>query len=164
MTQNEMKDALYSKNDAIDIAIKALEDLKTEQALRRVAEVQLEEQKHKVLFADAVSASDECILVRELAVMLKQSGLEIGERRLYDWLRGNGYVYRQPSGHNLPTQLSSNLGVLTLKKQAIVNAYGKVTITSTTKVTPKGQVYFFEKVMAQKELFNEIKAEKKGKK
>ena len=164
MTQHEMKDALYSKNDAIDIAIKALEDLKAEQALRRVAEVQLEEQKHKVLFADAVSASDECILVRELAVMLKQSGLEIGERRLYDWLRGNGYVYRQPSGHNLPTQLSSNLGVLTLKKQAIVNAYGKVSITSTTKVTPKGQVYFFEKVMAQKELFNEIKAEKKGKK
>ena len=145
----------------IDIAIKVLEDLKTEQALRRVAEAQLDAQKNKVLFADAVSASGECILVRELAVMLKQCGVEIGQDRLFDWLRGNGYVYRQPGGRNLPTQHSVELGVLELKKQAIVNAYGKVSITCTTKVTPKGQIYFFEKVMIDKDRFHEAKAAKK---
>ena len=112
----------------IDIAIKALEDLKTEQALRRVAEAQLDAQKNKVLFADAVSASGECILVRELAVMLKQCGVEIGQDRLFDWLRGNGYVYRQPGGRNLPTQHSVELGVLELKKQApVLTSYGTCT-------------------------------------
>ena len=148
----------------LDIAIKALEELKTEQELRCEAEAQLDAQKNKVLFADAVSGSNECILVRELAVMLKQCGVEVGQDRLFDWLRGNGYVYRQPGGRNLPTQHSVELGVLELKKQAIVNAYGKVSITCTTKVTPKGQMYFFEKVMAQKDLFHEAKAAKKGKK
>ena len=103
----------------IDIAIKVLEDLKTEQALRRVAEAQLDAQKNKVLFADAVSASGECILVRELAVMLKQCGVEIGQDRLFDWLRGNGYVYRQPGGRNLPTQHSAELGVLELKNRPL---------------------------------------------
>ena len=151
----------YNENN-INIAIEALENLKTERALRRVAEAQLEEQKCKVLFADAVSASSDCILVKELAVMLKQCGVNIGQDRLFDWLRGNGYVYRQPGGRNIPTQRSVELGVLELKKQAVVNAYGKVSVTCTTKVTPKGQMYFFEKVMLQKDKINAMEAEKKA--
>lgn len=136
----------------INLAIKALEHLET----------QLDAQRNKVLFADAVSGSSDDILVRELAVMLKQCGVEIGQDRLFDWLRGNGYVYRQPGGRNVPTQRSVELGVLELKKQAVVNAYGKVSVSCTTKVTPKGQVYFFEKVMAQKETINAMAAAKKG--
>lgn len=136
----------------INLAIKALEHLET----------QLDAQRNKVLFADAVSGSNDDILVRELAVMLKQCGVEIGQDRLFDWLRGNGYLYRQPGGRNVPTQRSVELGVLELKKQAVVNAYGKVSVSCTTKVTPKGQVYFFEKVMAQKETINAMAAAKKG--
>lgn len=136
----------------INLAIKALEHLET----------QLDAQRNKVLFADAVSGSSDDILVRELAVMLKQCGVEIGQDRLFDWLRGNGYLYRQPGGRNVPTQRSVELGVLELKKQAVVNAYGKVSVSCTTKVTPKGQVYFFEKVMAQKETINAMAAAKKG--
>lgn len=151
-------------NNNIDIAIKALEDLKTERVLRKQAEAQLDAQQGKVLFADAVSASNDCILVRELAIMLKQCGVEIGQDRLYDWLRGNGYVHRQPSGRNIPTQLSMELGVLELKKQAKINAYGKSSVFSTIKVTPKGQLYFFEKVMADKDRFNKAKNAKKTKK
>ena len=115
-----------------------------------------------MLFADAVSASSDCILVKELAVMLKQCGVNIGQDRLFDWLRGNGYVYRQPGGRNIPTQRSVELGVLELKKQAVVNAYGKVSVTCTTKVTPKGQMYFFEKVILQKDKINAMEAEKKA--
>ena len=151
-------------NNNYNLALQALEALKEEntiqqqeaEAIQAKLQAQLQEQKVKVLFADAVTASSDSILVADLAVMLKQSGLEIGERRLYDWLRGNGYVTRYACGANRPTQRSLRLGVLELKQTALVNAYGKVTVSKTTKVTPKGQLYFFEKIMADKDTINAI--------
>ncbi len=150
----------YSDKE-IDTMIQALEALKTEQAMRIRAETQLEAQRGKVLFADAVTASGESILVREMAVVLKQGGVEIGETRLFDWLRGNGYLYRQPGGRNLPTQKSLKLGVMELKKTVIVNAYGKSHVSVTPVITATGRAYFFDKVMEQKDVINTLEAEKK---
>ena len=146
----------------IDIASRAMEALKEERTLRHNAEQELEAQKNKVLFADAAICSSESVLVGDVANMLKQCGVAIGRDRLFEWLRGNGYVYRQPCGDNRPTQKSLELGILEVKQTARVNAYGKVDIERTLKVTPKGQLYLFEKVMADKERINAMEAEKKA--
>ena len=122
----------------------------------------LEAMKNKVLFADAVAGSSESILVGDLAIILKQAGVEIGQERLFEWLRTNGYLYRQPCGQNVPTQRSLELGIMELKHSAMVNASGKCSVKKTPKITPKGQLYFFEKVMADKERINTIEAEKKA--
>lgn len=147
----------------IDLAIQALEALKEEQGLRKRVEAQLEAQKGKVLFADALHAGNESILVRELATTLKQSGIEIGEERLFEWLRGNGYVYRQPCGRNLPTQKSLELGVMEQNVTVRIDAYGHTHWNRTAKITPKGRMYFFEKLIAQRDIINAKAAEKKAK-
>ncbi len=126
-------------------------------------QAEIEAQKVKVLFADALTASSQSIKVGDLAVMLKQAGVNTGRDRLYQWMRDNGYVCRMDCGNNRPTQRSLELGVLELQAQAVVNAYGRTSITYTTKVTPKGQMYFFDKVLAQKDVINAIEAEKQQK-
>ncbi len=144
-----------------DMSVHAMEAWKEEHMLRLHAEAQLEEQEGKVLFADAVNASNESILVRELAVILKQSGVEIGEARLFEWLRYNGYLIRQPSGKNLPTQKSLKLGVIEMKQTVNLSPYGRSSVTRTPKITPKGKEYFFKKVLADKERIHALEAEKK---
>ena len=94
----------------------------------------------KVLFADAVSASHTSILVGELAKLLKQNGVEIGQHRLFAWLRENGYLIRRNgSDFNMPTQRSMELGLFTVKETAITRSDGAVTVSKTPKVTGKGQ-------------------------
>ncbi len=151
-------------DNAIDVAIQALEELKAERTLRISAETQLEEQKQKVRFADAVSASEDSILVSDMAIILKQSGVDIGETRFYAWLRGNGYVYRQPCGQNLPSQHSLELGIMELKHVVTTNAYGRKYVRRTPMITSKGRDYFFDKVTAQRDVFDAIAAEKKEQK
>ena len=140
----------------------AIFQCRNEKWRRMGAEAALMAQRNKVLFADAVAASKDSILVREFAKELKQGGVEIGENRLFDWLRGNGYLYRQPGGRNLPTQLSMELGIIEMKETVNVNSYGKCTVTRTPKITPKGQLYLFEKIMADKDRINAMEAEKKA--
>ena len=151
----------YSNNDMNLVAL-AMQEVNTERILRERAEAELEAQRNKVLFADAASASSESILVEDMALILKQSGVDTGRERLYEWLRGNGYAYRQACGNNRPTQLSLDLGIMEVKHVALINAYGKVEMRRTLKITPKGIQYFFDKVMAEKDSINAIEAEKKA--
>ena len=107
---------------------------------------QLEEQKPKVIFADAVASSKGTILIRELAKILKQNGVDIGEKRLYKWLRDNGYLIKQKgSDYNTPTQRAMNLKLFEVKETNINTSDGTIIISKTTKVTGKGQIYFINK-------------------
>lgn len=106
----------------------------------------IEEQKPKVLFADSVTTSNTSILIGELAKIIKQNGYDIGEKRLFKWLRAKGYlISRRGTDFNAPTQKSMELGLFSVKETAITHADGHVTISKTTKVTGKGQVYFINK-------------------
>lgn len=122
--------------------IKLLQALKAEQERRKEAEAIAEAQKPKALFADAVAASDNSILVGELAKILRQNGVETGQNRLFQWMRENGYIMRYT---NMPTQYSMERGLMEVKERAINNPDGSVRITQTIKVTGKGQAYFVNK-------------------
>lgn len=115
-------------------------------ALLADAQEQIERDRPKVLFADSVSASHTTILIGELAKIIKQNGVDMGQNRLFQWMRENGYlVSRQGSDYNMPTQRSMELGLFTIKETTITHADGHTSINKTTKVTGKGQVYFVEK-------------------
>ena len=106
----------------------------------------IEENKPKVVFADAVSASKQSILVGELAKLLKQNGVETGQKRLFQWLRDNGYLMRNGSSKNMPTQKSMERGLFEIKEGSYLNGDGVNVVTKTTKVTGKGQIYFINKL------------------
>lgn len=109
----------------------------------REASRQLEEAKPKVVFADAVAASKGTILIGDLAKLLHQNGVQIGQQRLFEWMRQNGYLIRQKGASwNMPTQRSMEMGLFEVKETAIPHADGHVSISRTTKVTGKGQQYF----------------------
>ena len=116
-------------------------------------EAQIEADRPKVLFADAVSASKSSCLIGELAKILKQNGIDIGQNKLFQWLRSNGYlISRRGDSWNQPTQKSMQLGLFELKKTNINHADGHTTTNTTTKVTGKGQQYFINKFLNQKRL------------
>ncbi|HHV3225130.1 TPA: phage antirepressor KilAC domain-containing protein [Streptococcus agalactiae] len=116
-------------------------------------EAQIEADRPKVLFADAVSASKSSCLIGELAKILKQNGIDIGQNKLFQWLRGNGYlISRRGESWNQPTQKSMQLGLFELKKTNINHADGHTTVNTTTKVTGKGQQYFINKFLNQEYL------------
>ncbi|MEY8382314.1 phage antirepressor KilAC domain-containing protein [Christensenellaceae bacterium 44-20] len=104
----------------------------------------------KVLFADAVSASQTSILVGDLAKLLKQNGVNIGSRRLFEWLRQNGYLMRKGEARNMPTQRSMEAGLFEVKETTITNGDGSIRITRTTKVTGKGQQFFVNKFLRER--------------
>lgn len=147
MTPDTLQQAIANPEFTIGL----LTNLKEEQEKRRAAEEKVEAQKPKVLFADSVEASKSSILIRELAVLLKQNGINTGERRLYEWMRDNGYlVRRHGSDRNTPTQRSMNLGLFEIKETPINHNSGLITVNKTTKVTGKGQVYFINKLLGSK--------------
>lgn len=104
----------------------------------------IEEQRPKTIFADAVSASRQSILIGELAKLICQNGVEIGQKRLFNWLRDNGYLMRSGKT-NIPKQKYVEMGLFEIKESTIQNPDGSVRITMTPKVTGKGQVYFVNK-------------------
>ena len=111
---------------------------------------QIERMKPKEIFADAVSASQTTILIGELAKLIRQNGVDIGQNRLFSWLRENGYlVKRKGTDYNQPTQKSANLGILTTKETIIAHSNGSTEIKKTVKVTGKGQQYFINKFLAE---------------
>ncbi|WP_243352136.1 phage antirepressor KilAC domain-containing protein [Streptococcus agalactiae] len=116
-------------------------------------EAQIEADRPKVLFADAVSASKSSCLIGELAKILKQNGIDIGQNKLFQWLRANGYlISRRGESWNQPTQKSMQLGLFELKKTAINHSDGHTTTNVTPKVTGKGQQYFINKFLNQEYL------------
>lgn len=116
-------------------------------------EAQIEADRPKVLFADAVSASKSSCLIGELAKILKQNGIDIGQNKLFQWLRSNGYlISRRGDSWNQPTQKSMDLELFELKKTNINHADGHTTTNTTTKVTGKGQQYFINKFLNQERL------------
>lgn len=151
------KHGAYMTPDTLDrmiaspeFGIKLLSALQEEREQRAKLERKVDADAPKVLFADAVSASNTSILVGELAKLLKQNGVEIGQHRLFRWLRENGYLIRRNgSDFNMPTQKSMDLGLFTVKETAITHSDGTVTVSKTTKVTGKGQQYFIQKFLAR---------------
>ena len=109
----------------------------------------LEEAKPKIVFADAVSASKTSIMIGDLAKIIRQNGVEIGQKRLFDWLRKNGYIMKNGTSKNLPTQRSMEHGWFEVKEHVVVTPSGENKITRTTKVTPNGQIYFINKLLAE---------------
>lgn len=108
---------------------------------------QIAELKPKALFADAVGASDGTCLIGELAKMLRQNGIDIGQNRLFAWMRENGYLGNVGQNRNVPTQKAMDAGLFRIKETAITHSDGHVTINRTPKVTGKGQRYFIDKML-----------------
>lgn len=132
-----------------DFGIRLLSELKSEREERRRLEAEAEKNQPKVLFADSVSASHTSILIGELAKLIKQNGVDIGQKRLFEWLRNNGYlIKRKGTDRNMPTQKSMEMGLFEVKETAISHSDGHTSVSKTTKVTGKGQVYFINKFLA----------------
>lgn len=109
---------------------------------------EIKEQQPKIVFADSVSSSKTSILVGELAKMIKQNGHDIGQNRLFQWLRENNYlISRNGNDFNMPTQKSMNLGLFEIKETSITHADGHISVSKTPKVTGKGQIYFVNKFL-----------------
>lgn len=145
MTPETIEKVLADPDTIIQIATQ----LKEERAKRMQAEVVIEQQKPKVLFAQAVETSETSILVGQLAKLLTQNGVNIGQNRLFAWLRDNGYLGKKGAHYNEPTQYAVERGWFEVVERTMQNPDGSVRITRTTKVTGKGQVYFINKLLTQ---------------
>lgn len=139
MTASTIEQVLLNPDTIIRIAT----ELKKEQEARRALESKIEEDKPKVLFADSVASSKTSILVGELAKLLKQNGVNTGQKRLFAWMRDNGYLIKRKGGdYNMPTQRAMESGLFEIKETAISHADGHTSISKTPKVTGKGQSVF----------------------
>ena len=139
MTDEKAFDVLHNAGGLADLLQQAAEQLKQK-------DVQIERMKPKALFADAVAGSNTSILIRELAKIIKGKGVNIGEHKLFGWLREHGYLIRKYGcDYNTPTQKSMELGVMELKKTAVNKPDGTVITRTTPLITGKGQVYFVNK-------------------
>ena len=139
LTPDKLEEVLLKPDTLIQLA----QNLKAEQEKRMALEVKMEEQKPKVLFAESVEAAKTSILIGELAKLLKQNGINIGQNRLFEWLRNNGYlIKRQGSDYNMPTQRAMEMGLFEIKETTITHSDGHIHVSKTPKVTGKGQVYF----------------------
>ncbi|MBS3985636.1 MAG: phage antirepressor KilAC domain-containing protein [Selenomonadales bacterium] len=134
-----------------DSWIMLLTTLKAERQAKEQLQVQAAENKPKVIFADAVSVSEGTILIGELAKILKGNGVDIGQNRLFERLRQDGFlIKRKGTDYNAPTQKAMELGLFKVKETAITHSDGHVTISKTTKVTGKGQQYFINYFLGAK--------------
>lgn len=144
MTEDTLEKALTSPDFLIQLATQ----LKEEKEKRLAAEKQIEMDRPKTIFADAVSASHTSILVGEMAKILRGNGVEIGQKRFFDWLRENGcLIRRKGTDYNMPTQRAMELGLFEIKEGSYVNGSGVNIITKTPKITGKGQQYFVNKFL-----------------
>ena len=144
MTPETIEKAIYNPDFIINLATK----LKDEQAKTAALTADNETMKPKALFADAVATSHTTILVGDLAKVLKQNGIDIGAKRLFAWLREQGYLIKRiGADYNSPTQRAMELGLFEVKETAISHSDGHVTVQKTPKVTGKGQMYFISKFL-----------------
>lgn len=139
MTPNTLKTLLADPNAFAALANQYAEEYNA----RMAAEKKLEEQAPKVLFADSVSDSPSCVLIGELAKILKQNGVPVGQNRLFQRLRNDGFlISRKGTDYNMPTQYSMERGLMIIKETQITHKDGHITISKTPKITGKGQVFF----------------------
>lgn len=146
------KHGLYATEELIanpDLAIEAFKALKEEREARKALEAENKQMQPLALFARSVSASHTSILIGELAKLIKQNGVDIGQKRLFDWLRDNGFLMKSGSSKNMPTQRSMEQGLFEIKESSYINSEGVTVVTKTTKVTGKGQIYFTNKFLCK---------------
>lgn len=152
MTQETLEKALTSPDFLIQLATNLKEEkqkrIEAEQKAE-LAEQTIKSNAPKVLFADAVSTSQRSCLVAELAKILQQNGVNIGQNRLFAWMRENGYLCSKGQYYNQPTQKAMDLGLFELKQTTINKPDGSILVSTTTKVTGKGQVYFVNKFLGK---------------
>lgn len=148
LTLQKAEEILHDPNLIIGLAQQVIDlKAKTEQQQK-----QIDDDRPKTIFADAVSAAHTTILVGELAKLLHQNGIEIGQNRLFERLRDNGYlIKRKGSDWNMPTQRSMELGLFQIKERTINEPSGSVRITKTVKVTGAGQLYFVNKFIEERD-------------
>ena len=144
MTEETIEKAITSP----DFLIKLATNLKEEKEKRLAAERQIEADRPKVTFANAVNVSKDGMLIGMLAKLLHQNGVDIGQKRLFQWMRDNGYLMKSGADRNMPTQKARELGLFKVKERAIDNPDGSVRLTRTTLVTGKGQEYFINKFLS----------------
>lgn len=141
MTDEKAEAIVTDKNALADLLQQASDQLKAK-------DIQIEEMKPKALFADAVSASKQTVLIGELAKIMKGNGIEIGQNRLFAWMRNHGYlISRKGTDYNMPTQKAMNLGLFKIKETTITHSDGHISVNKTPKVTGKGQQYFVNKFL-----------------
>lgn len=138
LTPAKIEEVLLNPDTIIQLAT----NLKEEQKKRKALEAENAAMQPKALFADAVAASHTSILIGDLAKLIKQNGVDIGQKRLFAWMRENGWLMKQGSSKNLPTQRGMERGYFEVKESTISNPDGSIRTTKTTKVTGKGQQYF----------------------
>lgn len=146
------RNGMYAMDELLDnpdLAINALQRLKEEREARRQLELQNAQMKPKALFAEAVETSSTSILIGDMAKLLRQNGVEVGQRRLFDWLRTNGWLMKTGESRNMPTQKAMEKGYFEIRERTISNPDGSVRITKTTKVTGKGQVWLTNEFMGE---------------
>lgn len=142
----------WNSPEAIMARALQLSNVKLKQLETTVTDLQkqVEQDKPKVLFADSVTASSSSILIGELAKLIKQNGVDMGQKRLFQWMRENGYLIKRcGSEYNLPTQRSMERGLMEIKETSVIHS-GYTTISKTPKVTGKGQVYFINLLVGQR--------------
>lgn len=140
LTDEKAYDITHNPQSLADLLLQAGEQLKQK-------EIIIQEMKPKALFADAVATADTSILIGDLAKLIKQNGHDIGQKRLFEWLRSHDYLIKGGNSKNMPTQRSMELKLFEVKERTINNPDGSVRITKTTKVTGKGQQYFINKFL-----------------
>lgn len=146
MTDEKAFDVVNNKDGLASLLQQAADQL-------RAKDIQIEKMKPKALFADSVATSKTTILVGELAKILRGNGINIGANRLFEWLREHGYlIQRKGSDWNMPTQRAMNQGLFEIKETTINHSNGSISISKTPKVTGKGQQYFVNVFLKQKEL------------
>jgi anti-repressor protein len=138
LTDRKLEEAL----DDPDTLMRLARNLKTEREKHRILEDKINEDRPKVLFADSVNASNSSILVGDLAKLINQNGVEIGPKRLFEWLRQNGYLMKIGGSRNMPTQKAMEAGLFVVRENTINNPDGAIFLTKTTKVTGIGQEFF----------------------
>lgn len=133
-----------------DTIIKLATQLKEEREARKQAEALNEANRPKVIFAEAVSASHSSILIGDLAKILRGNGVNIGQRRLFQWMRDHGYLIKQKgASYNMPTQRAMDMGLFRVKEGTYINGSGANIVTKTTKVTGRGQQFFINKFLKE---------------
>lgn len=145
MTPQTIEKALLNPDTIINLATQ----LKEEQQHRKQLQAENDVMKPKALFADAVATSDTSILIGQLAKIMKQNGVDMGQNRLFKWMRNHGFLGKRGDSYNKPTQKAMNLGVFEVKERTVNNPDGSIRVTITTKVTGKGQQYFINKFLRE---------------
>ena len=143
MNDSTLEQALTSPDFLIQLATK----LKEEKAKRIELEAKIEQDKPRVLFAQAVETAKTSILVGDLAKILKQNGVETGQKRLFERLRQDGYLIKDGNSRNMPTQRAMEMGLFEVKESTVSNPDGSIRVTKTTKITGRGQSYFVNKYL-----------------